>query len=115
MAKQRPAQEVAQEIMSREGPDGGAVTEETVVMQVGDNRLEVSSTTVKRILELLCDESGFLLEEKLQRLLAPLLRDDANLIRLDAIFHALRIENEDDVGRLAKYFVRIRGASAVGE
>ncbi|KAJ3032697.1 hypothetical protein HK097_005148, partial [Rhizophlyctis rosea] len=57
----------------------------------GDNK------TMKRVLELLCSEASFLVEEKLQKLLAPLHRDEQSLMRLDSIFKALGVENVEDV------------------
>ena len=47
---------------------------------------------------------GFLVESKLLKLLAPLEKDDQSLMKLDAIFAALHVENEDDIYRLATYF-----------
>lgn len=44
------------------------------------------------------------MESKLLKLLSPLDKDDQSLMKLDAIFAALHIDNEDDVHRLAKYF-----------
>ena len=38
-------------------------------------------------------------------LLEPLESNEKNLIKLDAIFRALKIENEDDIKVMAKYFV----------
>lgn len=37
-------------------------------------------------------------------MLAPLEKDDQSLMKLDAIFAALHVENEDDIYRLATYF-----------
>lgn len=49
-------------------------------------------------------QQGFLVESKLLKLLAPLEKDDQSLMKLDAIFAALHVENEDDIYRLATYF-----------
>ncbi|XP_028408430.1 dynein regulatory complex protein 1-like [Dendronephthya gigantea] len=68
------------------------------------DKSKLSLTTIKTILELLSDEAGFLVEEKLNRLLAPLEKDEQSLMRLDAIFSALGVENEDDIYNLARYF-----------
>ncbi len=38
-------------------------------------------------------------------LLEPLESNEKNLIKLDAIFRALKIENEDDIKVMAKYFI----------
>ena len=38
-------------------------------------------------------------------LLEPLESNEKSLIKLDAIFRALKIENEDDIKIMAKYFI----------
>uniref|UniRef100_A0A8C5MCN2 Dynein regulatory complex protein 1 n=1 Tax=Leptobrachium leishanense TaxID=445787 RepID=A0A8C5MCN2_9ANUR len=82
-----------------------------------------SARTVKRILELLGDESGFLIESKLIRLLSPLEKDERSLMKLDSIFTALGIEVEDDVYKLVDFFcnykqermsVQEHGGDAIG-
>lgn len=70
---------------------------------------KISATVIKSILELLCDESGFLVESKLNKLLAPLEKDERSLMKLDAIFSALGIDTEEDVHILASYFMHVKG------
>ncbi|UJR28340.1 hypothetical protein I4U23_009582 [Adineta vaga] len=65
----------------------------------------LSGTSMKAILELLCDEGDFLVEPKLLALLEPLDKNEKSLIKLDAIFRALKVENEDDIKLMAKFFV----------
>ncbi|CAL8318052.1 unnamed protein product [Merluccius merluccius] len=67
-------------------------------------RGKVSAKTVKKLLQLLCDEAGFLIESKLLTLLTPLDKDNQSLIKLDSIFCALGIESKVDVYRLAEFF-----------
>ncbi|XP_063296850.1 dynein regulatory complex protein 1 isoform X1 [Pelobates fuscus] len=67
-----------------------------------------SARTVKQILELLSDESGFLLESKLIHLLSPLEKNESSLIKLDSIFGALGIEVEDDVYKLVEFFLKYK-------
>ncbi|XP_023566673.1 dynein regulatory complex protein 1 [Octodon degus] len=67
---------------------------------------QISSKTTKRILMLLCDESGFLIESKLLSLLLPLEKTECYLLRLDAIFSALGIESEDDLYKLVNFFFK---------
>ncbi|KAI4587447.1 hypothetical protein MJG53_005234 [Ovis ammon polii x Ovis aries] len=58
---------------------------------------QVSARTTRKILMLLCDESGFLIESKLLSLLLPLERSECYLLRLDAVFSEpldLRAEKE---------------------
>ncbi|KAJ3274409.1 hypothetical protein HDV01_003013 [Terramyces sp. JEL0728] len=65
-----------------------------------------NSKTMKKALELLCNEAGFLVEDKLQKLLSPLHKDEQSLMRLDSIFKALEVETIDDIERLTSYFVK---------
>ncbi|XP_053565468.1 dynein regulatory complex protein 1 [Bombina bombina] len=67
-----------------------------------------SAHAVKQILELLCDESGFLIESKLVKLLSPLEKDERSLMKLDSIFTALGIEDEDDVYKLVGFFCKYK-------
>lgn len=67
---------------------------------------QVSARTTKKILMLLCDESGFLIEAKLLSLLLPLGQAECYLLRLDAIFSALSIESEEDLYKLVNFFIR---------
>lgn len=52
------------------------------------------------------------MESKLLKLLSPLEKDDQSLMKLDAIFAALHVENEDDIYRLATYFSMQNPSSA---
>ncbi len=52
-----------------------------------------------------CFSKEFLVEPKLLALLEPLESNEKSLIKLDAIFRALKIENEDDIKIMAKYFI----------
>ena len=63
------------------------------------------SKSIKKTLELLCNETGFLVEDKLQKLLAPLHKDEQSLMKLDSIFKALGVETVEDIERLTTYFV----------
>ncbi|CAL8392151.1 unnamed protein product [Arctogadus glacialis] len=67
-------------------------------------RGKVSADTVKKLLQLLCDEAGFLIESKLLTLMSPLDKDHQSLIKLDSIFSSLGVESKDDVYRLAEFF-----------
>ncbi|XP_067240141.1 dynein regulatory complex protein 1 [Chanodichthys erythropterus] len=68
----------------------------------------VNRRTVKRILELLCDEMGFLVESKLLKLLSHLEKNEQSLIKLDAIFSAIGIESEVDAYKMAEFFMNYR-------
>ncbi|KAJ3261146.1 hypothetical protein HK103_006455 [Boothiomyces macroporosus] len=65
-----------------------------------------NTKTMKKALELLCNEAGFLVEDKLQKLLSPLHKDEQSLMRLDSIFKALDVETIEDIERLTSYFVK---------
>ncbi|CAL8315148.1 unnamed protein product [Boreogadus saida] len=71
-------------------------------------RGRVSADTVKKLLQLLCDEAGFLIESKLLTLMSPLDKDHQSLIKLDSIFSSLGVESKDDVYRLAEFFSNYR-------
>ncbi|XP_056437617.1 dynein regulatory complex protein 1 [Gadus chalcogrammus] len=70
----------------------------------GEACRRVSADTVKKLLQLLCDEAGFLIESKLLTLMSSLDKDHQSLIKLDSIFSSLGVESKDDVYRLAEFF-----------
>ena len=63
-------------------------------------------SVVKRVLELLCEEAEFLLDDKLVRLVAPLEKEEQMMMKLDSMFKSLGVHTEDDIQRLVKYFIR---------
>ena len=63
-------------------------------------------STVKRVLELLCREAGFLLDEKLIRLLAPLPKEEQMMMKLDSMFKSLSVHTEEDIQHLVRFFLR---------
>lgn len=67
--------------------------------------LNLSKYTLRKIVMLICDEAGFLLEQKLVHLLQPLEKNEKSMVKLDSIFKALGVETESDVKLLAQYFV----------
>ncbi|XP_006625941.2 dynein regulatory complex protein 1 isoform X1 [Lepisosteus oculatus] len=81
------------------------VTDTEHPVSTAEDHMKISAKTVKRLLEILCDETGFLIESKLLKLLSPLEKDEQSLMKLDAIFLALGIENEEDVYKLADFFM----------
>ncbi|XP_021247208.1 dynein regulatory complex protein 1 isoform X4 [Numida meleagris] len=70
--------------------------------------LNISKKTAKRILELVSDESGFLIERKLLRPLRALGKRECTLLRLDSIFSALEIDSEDDLYQLVDFFMKYK-------
>ncbi|XP_067840470.1 dynein regulatory complex protein 1 [Heptranchias perlo] len=83
-----------------------SASEDKAMELCGGKPGEISLSTVKTLLQVLCDESGFLIESKLLKILAPLKQDEQSLIKLDAIFAALGIENEDDIIKLTEFFIK---------
>eukprot|EP00118_Oscarella_pearsei_P003919 m.16276 g.16276 ORF g.16276 m.16276 type:complete len:739 (+) comp26831_c0_seq2:342-2558(+) len=104
------AAQVAAEAFS--GIDGDGTSEDaglarrSTLQSLGRHQQTIPSGALKKVLELICDESGFMVEDKLSRLLAPLEQDERSLMKLDSIFKALGIESEADVHVLASYFVK---------
>jgi dynein regulatory complex protein 1 len=70
--------------------------------------LNLSKYTLRKIVMLICDEAGFLLEQKLVHLLQPLEKNEKSMVKLDSIFKALGVETETDVKLLAQYFINHR-------
>ncbi|NXJ85482.1 DRC1 protein, partial [Trogon melanurus] len=64
--------------------------------------------TAKRILELVSNESGFLIESKLLKHLHVLGRPKNILLKLDVIFEALKINSEDDLYQLLDFFLKYK-------
>ncbi|KAJ3287403.1 hypothetical protein HDU79_005720 [Rhizoclosmatium sp. JEL0117] len=92
------------------GGTGGVGTGESLAAKFKETKLGNTasagySKTMKKMLELLCNEAGFLVEEKLQKLLAPLHRDEQSLMKLDSIFKALGVETVEDIEKLTSFFV----------
>ena len=52
------------------------------------SRGQMDNENIKRMLELLCNEAGFLVEGKIQKLLDPLPPDEQNLLKIDSILKA---------------------------
>nr|XP_020039222.1 dynein regulatory complex protein 1 isoform X2 [Castor canadensis] len=103
--KQKTAAQIVEEVLMQteeEGAEEVAAEAESYL----DLPKQVSAKTTKKILTLLCDESGFLIESKLLSLLLPLEKSECYLLRLDAIFSALGIESEDDLYKLVNFFLK---------
>ncbi|XP_016065482.1 PREDICTED: dynein regulatory complex protein 1 [Miniopterus natalensis] len=104
---QKSATEVLEEVLMQteeEGLEGTDSEPESYLDLPG----QVSATTTRKILTLLCDESGFLIENKLLSLLLPLEKTECYLLKLDAIFSALGLESEDDLYKLVNFFLKYR-------
>ncbi|NWX07600.1 DRC1 protein, partial [Caloenas nicobarica] len=103
----RRATELAAQILTVGSGGGGKENTMKVEDKVTPLR-KICKKTAKRILELMSDESGFLLEGKQLRLLQALGRDDRILMKLNSIFEALRIDSEDDLYQLLDFFLKYK-------
>uniref|UniRef100_A0A8C9QHX7 Dynein regulatory complex protein 1 n=1 Tax=Spermophilus dauricus TaxID=99837 RepID=A0A8C9QHX7_SPEDA len=103
---QKTAKQIVEEVLKQADEDG--LEENASESSYLDLPKQVSAKTTRKILMLLCDESGFLIESKLLSLLLPLEKNERYLLKLDAIFSALGIEIEDDLYKLVKFFLEYR-------
>ncbi|NXN73109.1 DRC1 protein, partial [Himantopus himantopus] len=103
----RMATKLAAEVLTAGSVEGGK--ENTAKVEERVPRLRnISKKTAKRILELVSDESGFLIESKLLRPLQALGRHERTLMKLDSIFAALKIDSEDDLYQLVDFFLKYK-------
>ena len=65
----------------------------------------MDNENIKHMLELLCNEAGFFVEGKIQKLLEPLPPDEQNLLKIDSILKVLGVEGAGDVESLLSYFL----------
>ncbi|NWU07968.1 DRC1 protein, partial [Cephalopterus ornatus] len=72
----------------------------------------VSKETIRRILELLTEESGFLVEKKLLKPLQELGEPQDTFRKVQSLFEALRIEDEDDLFQLVDSFLKHKSREA---
>lgn len=77
---------------------------------------ELSSEMLMKVMELLCDETGFLVEDKLWKLLAPMEKNEQTTVKLHSLFAVLGLE-EKDLAKLAEFLLmykRQQGEQTVG-
>ncbi|KAF1490720.1 Dynein regulatory complex protein 1, partial [Pygoscelis antarcticus] len=103
----RMATKLAAEVLTVGSGEGGKGNTAKVEDRVTPLR-NISKKTAKRILELVSDESGFLIESKLLRPLRALGRHERTLMKLDSIFAALEIDSEDDLYQLVDFFLKYK-------
>ncbi|XP_026173906.1 dynein regulatory complex protein 1 isoform X2 [Mastacembelus armatus] len=65
----------------------------------------LSRETMKKVMELLCDEAGFLVEEELLKLLTPLEKEEQTVVKLGYLVSSLGIE-EEDLSKLAHFLLK---------
>jgi hypothetical protein len=61
---------------------------------------------MKSIAKVICDQSGFIVEEELQKTLQPLIKTERNLVTLDAVFRCLGINSVDEMQSLARFMLK---------
>ncbi|KAF6321034.1 dynein regulatory complex subunit 1 [Rhinolophus ferrumequinum] len=105
--QQKSASQILEELLMQTEEEGAEETASDPASYL-DLPKQISAETTRKILMLLCDESGFLIESKLLSLLLPLEKNECYLLRLDAIFSALGIESEDDLYKLVNFFLKYR-------
>ncbi|CAL8111767.1 unnamed protein product [Orchesella dallaii] len=61
---------------------------------------------MKHVAKVICDESGFIVEDELRRLLEPLKETERNLVNLDALLKALGIKTVSEMQYLAHFLLK---------
>lgn len=61
---------------------------------------------MKHLAKVICDESGFLVEQELRKLLEPLVETERNLVNLDALLKALGINSIQEMQYFAHFMLR---------
>ncbi|XP_068432376.1 dynein regulatory complex protein 1 isoform X2 [Clinocottus analis] len=103
-----PMQETDTESTDMEMYKGG----ETVQSESGaeGEDWKLSRQTVKKVMELLCDEASFMMEDKLLKLLASLEKEEETVVKLGSILCSFGIE-EEDVPKLAEFLLKYKDQS----
>ncbi|XP_060732023.1 dynein regulatory complex protein 1-like isoform X1 [Tachysurus vachellii] len=110
---QRSAQQVVAQVLGEEDETQEKTERET---EQEKSRLEESCSlmtwvdrkTVKIVLELLCDEMGFLIESNLHELVSTMEKSEQTALKLDSIFSAMGIKNEEDINKMTKFILRYK-------
>ncbi|XP_035851600.1 dynein regulatory complex protein 1 isoform X2 [Sander lucioperca] len=93
-----------------ESTDMEMYKEKTAVQSESSAEMEegkLSMETQKKVMELLCDEAGFLIEDKLLNLLAPLEKEEQTVVKLGSLLCSFGIE-EEDVPKLAHFLLKYK-------
>ena len=115
-AEQLPESPMKQQTATVQGNEGSVSQALQYVASIlsseGDSSTTVndgkfSPRLVQQALQLVCQESAFLIDEKLLRLLVPLEEDEKLLMKLDSIFKALLIETEEDIHKLVECCLQV--------
>ncbi|NXL05068.1 DRC1 protein, partial [Mesembrinibis cayennensis] len=109
----RMATELAAEVLAASSGEGEKENTAKVEDRATPLR-NISKKAAKRILELVSNESGFLIESKLLRPLDALGRHERTLMKLDSVFAALEIDSEDDLYQLVDFFLKYEAREVAG-
>ncbi|KAF1376684.1 hypothetical protein PFLUV_G00214040 [Perca fluviatilis] len=93
-----------------ESTDMEMYKEKTAVQSESSAEMEegkLPMETQKKVMELLCDEAGFLIEDKLLNLLAPLEKEEQTVVKLGSLLCSFGIE-EEDVPKLAHFLLKYK-------
>ncbi|NWV43987.1 DRC1 protein, partial [Grantiella picta] len=101
--EKKDAMQVAMEVLEGGGEGGKEDLEK--VEERATSHPNISRETLRKILELLSEESGFLVENKLLRPLQEVVAPSKTVWKLQSIFETFRIEDEDELRELLDFFV----------
>ncbi|XP_035473406.1 dynein regulatory complex protein 1 isoform X3 [Scophthalmus maximus] len=89
-----------------EGVDADACGEQTAAQSESDawESEEARLSTEMKVMELLCDETGFLMEDQLLKMLAPLEKQGPTSVKLGSLLSSLGVE-EEDLPKLADFLL----------
>ncbi|XP_041815317.1 dynein regulatory complex protein 1 [Chelmon rostratus] len=100
-----PRLETDTENMDAEMYKKGTAVQSESGAEVEDGKL--STETLKKVMELLCNEAGFLMGDKLLNLLAPLEKEDQTVVKLASLLCSFGIE-EEDLPKLAHFLLKYK-------
>ncbi|KAM6992409.1 dynein regulatory complex protein 1 [Tautogolabrus adspersus] len=100
-----PTLETDTDIMNDKAYKEGKAVQSESAEEVEEGKL--TNETLKKVMELLCDEAGFLLEDKLLNLLDPLEKEEQTVVKLGSLLSAFGMEVEE-VPRLAHFLLKYK-------
>lgn len=60
---------------------------------------------LRQVMRQISDRAGFILEDRLQKILEPFLETEKTMIKMDNVFSALNITKDADIDQLLEYFL----------
>jgi dynein regulatory complex protein 1 len=61
---------------------------------------------VKKMMQMLCDEAGFLVEERVTTMIQKLDKNEQNLLKIDSILRTLGVETQAEIESMLPYFTK---------